>query len=58
MGKTRLAESVGHRLLGISTALCPLRVASYITKALLCLIPGNSLKKQPRKINSPLSVGT
>nr|WP_232804070.1 hypothetical protein [Motilimonas sp. E26] len=34
MGKTLLAESVGQRLLGISTALSPFRVASYTTKAL------------------------
>ncbi len=37
MGKTLLAESVGQRLLGISTALSPFRVASYTTKALPCI---------------------
>ncbi|MDO6526113.1 hypothetical protein Q4519_10510 [Motilimonas sp. 1_MG-2023] len=34
MGKTLLAESVGQRLLAISTALAPFRVAHYATKVL------------------------
>ncbi|MDO6526255.1 hypothetical protein Q4519_11230 [Motilimonas sp. 1_MG-2023] len=34
MGKTLLAESVGQRLLVISTALAPFRVVHYATKVL------------------------
>ncbi|MDO6525341.1 hypothetical protein Q4519_06545 [Motilimonas sp. 1_MG-2023] len=58
MGKTLLAESVGQRLLVISTALAPFRVVHYATKVLattnvLYKSPTNRCKNQHKRSTDP-----